>query len=481
VIAATLYFTGATLLLFNELGHVLGHYPATFNLTPTQRRIMLLNVLCITHLAVGGAIFQKLIGISYANAVYFSLVTILTIGFGDIVPNSTLGRALDIPYVYIGVILFGFTVASISVSVLEQHSETVYFYRLERSRLRALRKTAKAARGTDSELTDKHSFEIIKEIHHCESKRASIARSILGLASFAGFWLIGALVFSCLEGWTYFDSIYFTTFCFVTTGYGDFAPQSNGGRPFFIVWAIAAVPMMTIFISSVAEAVSARLAQSGDKITHWAYLIYDYVWSFFPRPKHSSREIIEEIDIDETPVDTDAELNIHKFADLVKKINIQSRIDRIIVLLKGVESFTETLIKEPDTMYTYEDWQLLHKIIQQTNPKTNIDDPVYWLSDRSPLRFPIVEPRFFLLSTLSALESEVKALGESENSKALSLLEDDSNGSQPGVDGNCDNENNDADESDSGQASSSPSSQISHSRPPSNPLVKFISPKFDRS
>lgn len=421
VIACALNFVGASMLLVNEMGHVLGHYPASFNLTATQRRIMLLNVLCIVHIAVGGAIFQKVMDISYADAVYFSLVTILTVGFGDITPKSTLGRALVIPYVYVGVVLFGFTIASISVSVLEAHGQTVYFYRLEHGRLREL------SSDRIDQVDDRQAFEIIKEVHRREKRRGTWIRSGAGLLTFAAFWLVGALVFSEIESWTYFEAIYFTTFCFVTTGYGDFAPSTAGGRPFFILWAIAAVPMMTIFISSVADAIQAKLLASSDRIVRWSYEVYAYFWhlcDLFRILAHQNAAARRDKACAQAVAQTESE-DVMTFAASARKIDVDNRLERILLLLKGVEQFTETLVNDPDTRYTYEDWDLLRKIIKFTHRvggakaaphmEAALTHPHFWLSEQSPLRFPIVEPRFFLLSTLTALESEVRALAEKED------------------------------------------------------------------
>ena len=46
------------------------------------------------------------------------------------------------------------------------------------------------------------------------------------------YYIVGALFFCNVEGWTIIQSIYFTTVTITTVGYGDFSPSSMGGaRP----------------------------------------------------------------------------------------------------------------------------------------------------------------------------------------------------------------------------------------------------------
>ena len=52
------------------------------------------------------------------------------------------------------------------------------------------------------------------------------------------------------QGWTYFGSLYFSYTSLLTIGYGDFAPQSNSGKPFFVFWSLLAIPTLTILISN---------------------------------------------------------------------------------------------------------------------------------------------------------------------------------------------------------------------------------------
>ena len=62
---------------------------------------------------------------------------------------------------------------------------------------------------------------------------------------------MGTFVYHHLEGWSYFDSFYFSMITLSTIGYGDFSPQSTGGKLFTIFYIILGIGMIFTFINTV--------------------------------------------------------------------------------------------------------------------------------------------------------------------------------------------------------------------------------------
>lgn len=52
---------------------------------------------------------------------------------------------------------------------------------------------------------------------------------------------------------SYFQALYFCYVSLLTIGYGDLSPKSNAGKPFFVLWSLIAVPMMTVLISDLGD------------------------------------------------------------------------------------------------------------------------------------------------------------------------------------------------------------------------------------
>jgi hypothetical protein len=65
-----------------------------------------LLVAVVAILMFGGVVYRQLEGWSFLDSVYFSAVTLCTVGYGDLAPHSTGGKLFTIFYMFIGVGLF---------------------------------------------------------------------------------------------------------------------------------------------------------------------------------------------------------------------------------------------------------------------------------------------------------------------------------------------------------------------------------------
>ncbi|KAH7035446.1 uncharacterized protein B0I36DRAFT_382151 [Microdochium trichocladiopsis] len=114
ILAAGLYMLGSLMLMANMAGYLLGHYPQDFDLNDDQRTLILQTTMYFVWLAGGAGIYERLEQWSNANALYFCHVSILTIGYGDVVPTTNAGRGFLFLYVPIGVIQLGLVISRIA-------------------------------------------------------------------------------------------------------------------------------------------------------------------------------------------------------------------------------------------------------------------------------------------------------------------------------------------------------------------------------
>ncbi|KAH1795003.1 hypothetical protein KXX36_002585 [Aspergillus fumigatus] len=232
--AAGLYFVLSSLLLITVYGACRGHYSREFRLTTSQRSLMLQTILFLIYLLGGAAVYARIEGWRYLDAVYWADLTLLTIGIGDFVPETHKGRGLLFPYAVGGILILGLIVGSIRAQMLEKGRQKMA--------------------ETVAERTRRFLFQLmrrVRQIATLERKWISLATA---LTVWTMLWVLGAIAFwlpGQNEKLTYFEALYFAYTTLFTIGYGDFHATSEWERPFFVFWTLLAVPTVTLLIANV--------------------------------------------------------------------------------------------------------------------------------------------------------------------------------------------------------------------------------------
>lgn len=79
IIATALYMIIGMLMCVTVYGADKGYYQKDFQLTPSQRTLMLQTMSFITYLLLGALVFSKIEGWKFLDAVYWADVTLLTV------------------------------------------------------------------------------------------------------------------------------------------------------------------------------------------------------------------------------------------------------------------------------------------------------------------------------------------------------------------------------------------------------------------
>jgi len=69
-------------------------------------------------LVIGTGFYYRVEGWSVLDAMYFCVLTLATVGFGDLTPRTPLGRAFTIVYVLIGTGVFVGVAAEFAITIL---------------------------------------------------------------------------------------------------------------------------------------------------------------------------------------------------------------------------------------------------------------------------------------------------------------------------------------------------------------------------
>ncbi|RPB13472.1 voltage-gated potassium channel [Morchella conica CCBAS932] len=264
IMAAVLYFIIATLLFTNYFNSTIKRrYPPSFRvLTIPQRTLMLQTTSLMFYLGLGALVFSKLESWEYVDTIYWADYTLLTVGLGSDYPlQQTASKIILIPYAVGGIIVLGLVVSSVRGMVLERGKIKMNRRAIQKQREKWLKELEAKKKDNDTRSANeliKEDFEIMRKIERAAESKGKWMALVTSSMAFLLVWLGGAMVFTFSERtqhWTYFDSLFFSYTSLLTIGYGDYYPQSNSGKPFFVIWSVIAVPTMTILISNMSDTV----------------------------------------------------------------------------------------------------------------------------------------------------------------------------------------------------------------------------------
>lgn len=434
------YFACALIQSVNFLGYTLKKYPPVFNLSRRQRSLMMFIICFTIWQAIGTIAMAFLIeDILFGNSLYFCTVSILTIGYGNIVPVTLAAKGFDLFFCFVGIILVGLIVAMIRQVVLTSAAPCIFWHRIEIARQKLIKELESESTVLSSEEAFLRMRKIRRDIRFHEANLSLLTIVI----TFIFFWLIGAMIFSFIEKWSYFNAVYFCFITLLTIGYGDFLPVTPLGRTVFVVWAFFAVPLMTVMISYASDTLfqwAEHLESATTRLLHWKTyfnIILGIVEKWFPNvrsnirqesdsnlPSPKSRIAKEQngllsVELREEPHDVgllaaERLRSLHSFIndDYEVLLKIMNRIDSIKKLMVDT-------VEQPDKIYLYDEWMEHLDALNVTNMSG--EDADFWISDQSPLRLPINEPSFLLLKIFTALEFDVVKLLQSQERSLSSL------------------------------------------------------------
>jgi voltage-gated potassium channel len=84
-----------------------------------QPEVQGLVMLALTLILIATVFYWLVEGWSLLDAVYFSVVTIATVGYGDITPTTALGKIFTIGYIFAGIGIFVAAVTALARATLE--------------------------------------------------------------------------------------------------------------------------------------------------------------------------------------------------------------------------------------------------------------------------------------------------------------------------------------------------------------------------
>lgn len=163
------------------------------------------------------------------DAVYFCIVTMTTVGYGDLVPNSKLTKLLACAFVFVGMSIVGLVLSKAADYLVEKQEILL---------TRALHLREKVG-----------DLQMLKEIETNKARYKCIVVFVLLLVLVVS----GTLFLVMVEKLEFIDAFYCVCSTITTLGYGDKSFSTQAGRIFAIFWILTSTICVAQFFLYVAE------------------------------------------------------------------------------------------------------------------------------------------------------------------------------------------------------------------------------------
>ncbi|KAI5662073.1 hypothetical protein M9H77_21396 [Catharanthus roseus] len=179
------------------------------------------------------------------DGLYFTVVTLCTIGYGDIVPDTILTKLYTCALILVG---FGFidTLLNGLVTYVLDRQEAVFLSAFDERRFNTVVST--------------YMMDTAK------GRMRTRIKVVLSLAVVVGCLAIGTVMVHTLERLSWINSFYLSVTSVTTVGYGDYAFSTLGGRIFAIIWLLVstlAVARAFLFLTEL------RIDRRNRKVAKW--------------------------------------------------------------------------------------------------------------------------------------------------------------------------------------------------------------------
>jgi len=183
-------------------------------------------VILLAFLFVGAIFYTILEDWSFTDAFYFCAVSLATVGYGDLTPDTTTMKIFTILYIYIGI--------AFVASALGQLVGRTVSYRFAKNR-------------------DGFSEDVEGSVPRKPFFTRNQWECILSWLIIVLLGALGTVVYAMNEGMSSVDAVYFSMITLASVGYGDIDITKNSTKIFDIFYILLGVPLMGMAVLKFAE------------------------------------------------------------------------------------------------------------------------------------------------------------------------------------------------------------------------------------
>lgn len=193
------------------------------------------------------------------DSLYFSMVTFTTVGYGDLSPESQMGRLFSCVYAIAGIVIIGAIFGTIAEHVAESQIQKIKEREMRaQETAMSLMQGQSRNRSSSEESSTEEALFAPKDWTEFLITLKPYIKLLIPFILMA--WLIGRN-----QDWTIIDILYFVVCTMTTIGYGDLSPNTTLSR----LLAIFFIPFSVFSLASIFGAVAAfsveRKAKEGQE------------------------------------------------------------------------------------------------------------------------------------------------------------------------------------------------------------------------
>ena len=186
------------------------------------------------YLALGVAFYSQNTDWSVLECFYFVVVTLSSVGFGDLTPQTDAMRLFTGAYILVGVGILGTALGEVVSSLLDADDST------------AAGRLIKWLSGAGEEKDEDGDVTV----------SASLVPTLLTVA---GTIALGSAAFFCFDGdLSPIQALYYSIVTVTTVGYGDYTPRDDVARAFTSLYALFGTVLLARALGAIADIPLAR-------------------------------------------------------------------------------------------------------------------------------------------------------------------------------------------------------------------------------
>ncbi|CAM9770763.1 unnamed protein product, partial [Ectocarpus sp. 4 AP-2014] len=205
------------------------------------------------YLCLGVLMYTTLAGMSFLDALYFCVVTLTTVGYGDLSAHKPATKLFACFYILVGVAMVAaFLSKLVELLLNEQEDLLVKFLTKNRAQAMGVEYPDTAMKTQGGSGATNGGTPAAQQDTAGDDDDIALVRSInveMGLGVFYFLLLVGVgtTVFMVYGHMSVIDAFYLTVVSSSTVGYGDYFPSSTGTRLF----AIFFLPLSTLLLGKI--------------------------------------------------------------------------------------------------------------------------------------------------------------------------------------------------------------------------------------